>query len=304
MRRKTTAFFAAFAIIVTAILWPVTSALADTTSYVSLGADLSTDQRAAVLSTLGVTEDELDQDTLVTVTNEDEHRFLDGILSSSVIGSRALSSCKVEQRESGYGIHVETHNITYVTPGMFENALATAGMKDADVVVAGPTPISGTAALVGAMQAYAKMRGTVLEPEVIEAATQELVTSGELAEFLGDSAKTEQLIAAAKQVVAEMDLENEAEIREVVTDIAGQLGYTLDESEMQMVVNLMRQLAVLDLDPETLAEQAQMIYQAAVAGGLDLSSFGIDAGTVERAKDEMPGIIGGLLNWFGSAFTN
>ena len=47
-----------------------------------------------------------------------------------------------------------------------------------------------------------------------------------------------------------------------------------------------------------------MIYQAAVAGGLDLSSFGIDAGTVERAKDEMPGIIGGLLNWFGSAFTN
>ena len=36
MKRKTTAFFAVLAIVVSVILAPVTSAVADTTSYVSL----------------------------------------------------------------------------------------------------------------------------------------------------------------------------------------------------------------------------------------------------------------------------
>ena len=74
MKRKTTAFFAILAIVVSVILAPVTSAVADTTSYVSLGADLTADERAEVLRLLDVSEDELDQDTLVIVTNEDEHR--------------------------------------------------------------------------------------------------------------------------------------------------------------------------------------------------------------------------------------
>ena len=164
MKRKTTAFFAVFAIVVIAILAPVSSALADTAAYVSLGADLSEEQRDVVLALLDVTEDELTQDNLVTVTNEDEHRYLDSVLDSSLIGTNALSSCKVIQRENGYGIHVVTYNINGISEGMFENALATAGLKDADVVVAAPSMISGTAALVGVMQAYSKMAGTVMQP--------------------------------------------------------------------------------------------------------------------------------------------
>ena len=37
---------------------------------------------------------------------------------------------------------------------MYENALTTAGVTDATVTVAGPFNITGTAALVGAMNAY------------------------------------------------------------------------------------------------------------------------------------------------------
>lgn len=302
MKRKTTAFFLIFALIVVAVLAPVTSAMADAASYVSLGADLSPEQRAAVLSLLEVTEDELNEDTLVTVTNDDEHRYLDSFLSKEVIGTRALSSCKVVQRELGHGIHVETRNINYLTPGMFENALATAGMKDVDVIVAAPFPISGTAALVGAMLAYAKMSGTVVQPDFIQAATNELVTSGELAEVLGDSAKTEQLIALVKQVVAEKDLTDESEIRSAVSDIAAEFGYVLSDDEMDMVVGLMRQLSSLGLDSDTLMDQALAIYNQAVSSGIDLSQFGIGGDVMDKVAEKAPGILDKLLGWFGSAF--
>ena len=302
MKRKTTAFFAILAIVVSVILAPVTSAVADTTSYVSLGADLTADERAEVLRLLDVSEDELDQDTLVIVTNEDEHRYLDSAVDSSLIGTKALSSCKVVQRENGSGIHVSTYNITGISDGMFENALATAGVQDADVVVAAPFPISGTAGLLGVMHAYAKMEGQVLQPEVIKAATTELLDAGKLSELLGDAGSTEQLVAIAKQVMAERNLSDENEVRALITEIAGGLGYELDESEMSLAVNLLRTASSLNLDPEMLAKQAGEIYAAAVEGGLDLSQFGVDQSLIDKVKEKMPGVVDDLFNWFGSAF--
>lgn len=302
MRRKTTAFFAILIIVIVAILAPVTSALADTAYYVSLGADLTDDQRAAVLELMDVSEDKLDQDTMVLVTNEDEHRYLDSVIDSSVIGSKALSSCKVVQRESGYGIHVVTYNITDISEGMFVNALATAGVEDADVVVAAPFPISGTAGLLGVMQAYSKMKGTVLQADLIEAASSELITTSEISELIGDRAATEKMIALAKQVIADRDLSDESEIRDVVTEIAAKLGYSLDEDEMNMAVKLMKRFSSMDLDSSALADQMETLYTAVAQGGIDLSQFGIDQSLIDRAKEEMPGIMSGLFDWFGSAF--
>ena len=48
--------------------------------YVSLGADLNANERATVLNLLGVTEDELKNYTVATVTNQDEHDYLDSYL--------------------------------------------------------------------------------------------------------------------------------------------------------------------------------------------------------------------------------
>ena len=65
----------------------------------------------------------------------------------------------VEQKDDGNGVNVTTQNISYCTSGMYRNALITAGIKNADVKVAGPFKISGTAALVGVMKAYEEMTG-------------------------------------------------------------------------------------------------------------------------------------------------
>lgn len=253
----------------------------DQVPYVALGADLSTEQRIAVLDLLGLTEEDLTHDTVVTVTNAEEHEYLDAYVSSSVIGSRALSSCKVMEEAKGHGITVEVHNITYVTPAMYENALATAGMKNASVVVAGPSPISGTAALVGAMKAYSLMHGTPISPELIDSATDELVKTGELAESLGDSEEAAEIIAALKQVVAENDLKTEEDINNAIDDVAGKLEISLSEEDRQLIRELMEKLSTLDLDADTLAEQARGIYDELQQRGFNLSDYGI---TTEQAQ--------------------
>ena len=68
------------------------SASASTTgkTCVSLGADLTSQQRATVLSLLGITEEDLSKDTVITVTNAEEHEAFDSYIDKSITGTRAL----------------------------------------------------------------------------------------------------------------------------------------------------------------------------------------------------------------------
>ena len=102
--------------------------------YLALGADLTASQKKKVLELLNL--DDNSDYKVITVTNKDEHEYLDSYLSKSVIGTRALSSVTVEQKDDGNGVNVTTQNISYCTSGMYRNALITAGIKNADVKVA------------------------------------------------------------------------------------------------------------------------------------------------------------------------
>ena len=289
------------AALVTAVtLAQPTAAFAATKPYVALGADLNPEQRATVLNLLGVTEAELAEDTVVTVTNAEEHEYLDEYVSSSLIGTKSLSSCKVVVEPKGHGISVETHNISYCTPSMYENALATAGMKNASVTVAGPTSISGTAALVGAMKAYSKIYGTVIDPQYLDGATDELVTTGDLAETLGDSEKAAELIAAIKQIIAEQDIKSEQDIYVIIDNISVEMGITLTEEQKQQIVDLMKKLAALDLDADALTEQAQQIYENLKSQGLDLSQYGITKEQVNGIWDLLLQLLQKILSIFRS----
>ena len=96
--------------------------------YLALGADLNETEKSTVLSLLEINEADLSSYQVITVTNADEHKYLDSYLDSSVIGTRALSSVLIEKKDKGNGIKVTTSNITYCTTGMYQNALATAGV--------------------------------------------------------------------------------------------------------------------------------------------------------------------------------
>ena len=114
------------------------NAAGEDTPYLALGADLSEQEKATVLSLLEVDSSQLDQYTIVEVTNAEEHEYLGAYLDKSVIGTRSLSSVVVEQTEEGSGIQVTTSNISYCTTDMYQNALATAGLQNAEIRVAGP----------------------------------------------------------------------------------------------------------------------------------------------------------------------
>lgn len=267
-------------------------------TYVSLGADLSADEKATVLNLLGVTESQLSSDITVTVTNAEEHQYLDSYLDSSVIGTRALSSCRVQEKSSGSGIKVETHNINYVTPAMYENALATAGMKNADVIVAGPFNISGTAALVGAMKAYEKMTGDVIQPELVDASNDELVTTSQVAQDVGDSDKVAQLIAAIKQIVAENKYTSDEDIGKAVDDVASQMQISLSDKDRELIIELMKKISSLNLDVNTLTEQAKNIYNEIRNGNLDLSKYGISQEQAQGILAIIQQFFNQIISWF------
>ncbi len=75
------------------------------------------------------------------------------------MGTRAISSVYVEKLPEGEGITVESKNITWVTNDMYRNAIVTAGIKDAKIIVAAPFEVSGTAALTGVMKAFEDLTG-------------------------------------------------------------------------------------------------------------------------------------------------
>ena len=127
--------------------------------YLALGADLTADQQHTVLSYMGIDAADFDQYDVVYVNNEEEHKYLDAYIPSKQIGTKSLSSVLISLTDKGSGVKVSTYNINYCTAGMYKNALATAGIEDANVIVAGPFALSGTAALVGTFEAYEEMTG-------------------------------------------------------------------------------------------------------------------------------------------------
>ncbi len=285
------------------VLMPVSVSKADAVEgdekpYISLGADLTKEQKNTVLSLLDVTEEELADYEVIQVTNEDEHDYLDEYLSDSVIGTKALSSVRIENAEEGKGISVVTKNITYCTSGMYTNALITAGINDAKVTVAGPFNLSGTAALVGAMKAYSTMTGEDLKKENADAATNELVLTGELGQELG-AEKAEELVALVKQRVLDGDVETVEEVKEIIKESAGELDVKLTAEQEQRLAALLEKIKDLDLDVDKLKQQAEDVYNRLKDLDIDLDQAKGIFGKIIQFFTE---IADKIANWFAGLF--
>lgn len=263
--------------------------------FLALGADLKAQERETVLRLLGVTEQELANYDVITVTNADEHAYLDEYLDNSIIGSRALSSVKVVGREAGSGIHVDTSNISYCTAGMYRNALITAGVEDADITVAGPFSISGTAALVGAIKAYETMTGEEIPEVNMDAANNELVITGEIVENVGDSQKVEELMALVKQKVAEGSVKSREDIEALVGQAAEELDVSLSDEDRDKIAGLMDKIDGLDLNVDAIKEQAQELYNK-----LDSLDFHFDT---ESVGNFFTRIVDAIVGFFQNLFS-
>lgn len=248
----------------------------DDKPYLALGADLSDDQKNTVLSLMGIDPANLANYNVTYVTNAQEHQYLDSYVDSSKIGSKSWSSVVIVKRKKGNGLNISTNNITYCTVGMYKNALATAGITDADIIVAGPKPISGTAALVGIFEAYEAMTGEAVQDNVVDAALNELVVTGELeASIQGlTDQEVEEFIAYIKSLIAEKGLTDEKSINEAIDEACDKYGVTLSDDERQKIVDLLLKITSLGIDLSGLVDYAASLYNSFKNGG---SSSGIMA---------------------------
>lgn len=226
--------------------------------YLALGADLSAEQQHTVLSLMGINVADLGQYDVVYVNNKEEHQYLDAYISSSAIGTRSLSSVVITKTNKGDGLKISAYNINYCTIGMYKNALTTAGISDANIIVAGPFELSGTCALVGILKAYEEMTGETLNEDIVDAAMDELVTTGLLNESIdADPEVVEALIADLKEQIANGALQSEESMRSAIEKTAKEYGVSLSEEEKERLVRLLDKLKGLDLDWESIAEQAE-----------------------------------------------
>lgn len=252
------------AALVSVLMLPAGAEEADSNKpYLVLGQDLNDDQLATVLDLLGVKDPENYKQNynVYYTTNAEEHEHFDNYLSQSVIGTKAYSSILLTPGEKGSGIHVTTRNISYCTVEMYQNALITAGVSDVDLVVAGPTNISGTAALVSAMKAYSIMTGEELDDTSVDAANNEIVVTGELGEELGDSDKAAELVAALKnELFADGKNVTEDDINEAIDKVCQELGITISDSLRQQIIDLMKKIANSNFDVSALKEQAKDLF--------------------------------------------
>lgn len=259
--------------------------------YLSLGANLSEEQRNTVLALLGVDPAELSEYDVIYTTIDEEYQYLGDYLSAETIGKRSLSSVLVVKREQGNGINITTKNISYCTVGMYKNALITAGITDADMIVAGPFPISGTAALVGAMKAYSVMTGEEVSEESMDAAVNELVLTGELAESVGDSQQVEEFIAYLKQQIVEQGLKTEEEIQKTIEDAEKEFEISLSDEDMLRINELLQKISDLDLDIDALMSQAKDLYDK-------LAEIGQSSGFFDKVAEFFQSIVDFFKNLF------
>ena len=256
--------------------------------YLALGADLSEEQRSTVLSLMGIDPANLSNYEVVSITNSEEHQYLDSYVEASKIGSKSWSSVVIVERAKGNGLNISTKNINYCTVGMYKNALTTAGITDADIIVAGPKSISGTAALVGIFKAYEKMTGKEVQDNVVDAALNELVITGELEDSIQglSNQEVEEFIAYIKSLIAEKNLTTESGINDAIDEACKKYDVTLTDEERQKIVDLLLKITSLGIDLSGLVDYASKIYDSFKNGGSSsgvLSAIGQFVGNIFSA---------------------
>lgn len=217
---------------------------------ITLGQNLTEEQKQQILSELEAT----DNTQIITVTNEEEVKYLGDLLPRATIGTRAISSSSITYTDAGSGLNVSTHNINWVTDEMYLNALITAGVKDAHIDVTAPFAVSGTAALTGLIKAYEVSSGEVIPEDVKQAANEEMIQTAKLGDEIGaDNAAA--LFAKIKEAIAEKAPQNDAELRDIILQAAKDLGITLTEEQIQLLMDLFNKLKDLNIDWNQVGDQ-------------------------------------------------
>jgi uncharacterized protein YpuA (DUF1002 family) len=247
VKTKLLAFLLVFALFMPAAVF---ADAAEGETIITLGENLTAEQKQQVLDDMKAPKDA----QMITVSNAEEHKYLDKYVPPAQIGTRAISSSKITYTKKGSGLIVQTHNISWVTDAMYTNALITAGVKDANIYITAPFQVSGTAALTGIMKAYETTANKAIPEEVKQVANQEMVTTAKLGDQIG-SDKAVELITKIKEEMAKNPPKTTEDLRTLIKKLADQLGITLTDEQLNNLVTLFDKMKNLNIDWDQVSNQ-------------------------------------------------
>ena len=246
-------------------------AMADSRRVVTLGADLTQDQQNTMMKYFGVSADTVD---IIYINNNDEREHLGSYVPLEQIGTKTFSCALVAPTTKG-GIQVKTANLSWVTCNMIASTLSTSGVTNCQVVAASPFEVSGTGALTGVIMAYETASDVTLDEEKKDLANEELVTTGNLADTVGQS-KATAVINETKLQVIENNVTDIGEINNIVNNVSNNYNVTMSQDQSDEIAALMQKIAQQDYDITQLKATLERV-QANVAG---------DAGASEEQQAE------------------
>lgn len=217
--------------------------LADSVKVVTIGADLSTEQKDLIFQYFGVNEKQVE---VINVTNEDERRYLDGIATSQQIGRKTYSCSYIEPTESG-GIHIKTANLSWVTCEMIRNALITSGITNCNVVAASPIEVSGTGSLTGIFMAYETVNKEELDEEKTELASEELITTMDIANNTGQE-EAANMLSDLKEDILLNSINDRESITEIVNQYIKDMNIDISEEQKWQLIELLLKISKQNYD--------------------------------------------------------
>lgn len=222
-----------------------------------VGGDLTDQQIDEVYVQFGIERGSVKE---LLLTNAEERALLEGLVPDEKLGKYSISCVFVQLLSEGSGIVVETHNINYCTPEMYQNALRTAGIRDVEVIVSSPFEASGTAALAGVYKAYEAITGTKLDASAKLAGARELTTTGDLVQEIG-APGAEKIISGLKEMItgsAPAEEPADDTVSERIRELAERYNIQLSERQIEQLEDLGNSLENLDINElKEKAEQAK-----------------------------------------------
>ena len=266
-------------------LGSINFAFADGARVVTLGANLSAQQRATMLKYFGVNENEV---VIVEVNNQEERKYLEGVATEAQLGKKTYSCAYVEPTKAGSGINVKTANITWATSSMIASIMSTVGIEDANVVAAAPFPVSGTGMMTGIMKAFEDATGEPLDETKKEIASEELIITGDLADEIGGESgqdKATGIINDIKTEIIKNNTSDTIQIAETINNITNNYNITLSDTQQKQIEDLMSKIAEQDYDYNSIKNALNSVKE-------NVNDNLIASGEIK------PGFFETIKNWF------
>ena len=245
-----------------------------------------------MLKYFNVTENDAN---ILTITSEEEYKALGDVATPAQLGTRAISCSYVEPTTEG-GLDIKSNNLTWVTVGMIRNALITAGITDAKVVVSAPFKVSGTAALTGVLKGFENSSsGKKIDEDKKEAANEEIVVTGDLGETIGQD-DAANLMNDIKTEVIKKNPDSEKQLDKIIDKSVDKYDYDLSDEDKEKIKSVMTKINDLDIDYKSIKDQLNEVQ--------DSLKDKISAEEVKGFFATIGNFFSKIWNWFVGLFSS